>query len=108
MMTNVTFSLPEETVERLRRRAAASGKGKGAISELVREALTRYLDSLEASVKGQTFTAFKGDEIVAKADSLKKLAGALEGRGVDPRSVRIISSEPLSPVGRMGLRARSG
>ncbi|MDE1854274.1 MAG: hypothetical protein KGI38_11095 [Thaumarchaeota archaeon] len=106
-MTNITFSLPAKTIRRLRRRAADTGRKKGVISELVDEAIASYLDALESSAEGQTFTALKGERPVAEGKSLQELASALRARGVDPRSVRIVSSEPLEPVGHMGLRVHA-
>jgi len=107
MLTNVTFSLPEKTVKRLRRYARDSGKKKGVISELVDAAIRKYLEELAAPIGRQTFTAFRGEKAVAQAKSLDELATALKSRGVDPRSVKILSSEPLEPVGRIGLRVRT-
>ena len=106
-MTNVTFSLPERTVKRLRRHAADLGGRKGTISGAVDEAISRYLDSMEPRAGQPTFTAFRGETCVATAKTLEKLAAALKAEGVDPRSVRIVSSEPLEPVGRVGLRVRT-
>lgn len=105
MMTNVTFSIPEGTVRRLRRCAAESGKKKGVLSEMVDEALTSYLDSLEGA-KTETFSAVERGETVATARSLRELAEALRARGTDPRKVRIVSSEPVPPVAHFGLRLK--
>ncbi|MDG6985117.1 MAG: hypothetical protein JRM73_00015 [Nitrososphaerota archaeon] len=105
-MTNVTFSLPERTVKRLRRQAAESGGRKGAISEIVDSALTAYLDSAEEARRGETFAAKRGEEVVAEAGTLKDLADALKRKGIDWRSVRIVSSEPLEPVVHFGLRLK--
>ncbi|MDG7007265.1 MAG: hypothetical protein JRN06_03340 [Nitrososphaerota archaeon] len=105
-MTNVTFSLPEGTIRRLRKRADESGGKKGAISEMVDEALTYYLDNAEASSRGETFTATKGGVVVAQAGSLRELAALLKANQVDFRSVVILSGSPLEPVGHLGLRVR--
>jgi len=107
MLTNVTFSLPEGTVKRLRKRAKDSGRKKGAISEMVDEAIARYLDTVETPPPNLVFTALRGRTPVARAESLERLAALLKSKGTDPRSVRIISSEPLEPVGRFGLRIRA-
>lgn len=107
MLANVTFSLPDETVKRLRKRAADSGRKKGVVSQIVNEALTRYLDALDAPGESPLFTAFKGGSSIAEAKSLEGLAKALKSKGVDPRSVRVLSSEPLEPVGHLGLRVRT-
>lgn len=106
MLTNVTFSLPDRTVKRLRSRAAKSGKRKGAISEMVDTAITSYLDRTE-SAQHETFTARRGAEAVATAGSLEELAAALRAKKVDWRSVEIVSSEPIEPVVHLGLRTRS-
>jgi Arc/MetJ-type ribon-helix-helix transcriptional regulator len=102
-MVNVTFSLPEETVERLRRIAKSRGK-RGSISELVNASLTEHLSELEADTDEHWFFALRGSREVARAASLKELAAKLEAGGTDPRSVEIRSSIPTKPVARMGLR----
>lgn len=106
MMTNITFSLPERTVRRLRKRAEQLGGRKGVISEMVDDALTAYLDSAEDSAKGVVYTATKDGKAVAVAGSLRELADALRAKGVDPRSVAILSNEPVEPVVHLGLRFR--
>jgi Arc/MetJ-type ribon-helix-helix transcriptional regulator len=106
MLTNITFSLPEKTVKRLRKRVKESGGKKGSISEVVDEALSTYLDALEESARGETFMAVRGEEVVAQARSLKELAAALLEKKVDWRAVLITSSRPLEPVGHLGLRMR--
>jgi len=106
MMTNITFSLPEKTVKRLRRRAAEGGGRKGTISEMVDAALTTYLDAADSSAMGEVFTAKKGDEIVAQAKSLKALSDELGAKGIDWRRVIILSNRPLEPAGHLGLRVR--
>jgi hypothetical protein len=106
MMTNITFSLPERTVKRLRKKASESGGRKGSISGIVDEALSTYLDALEESARVETFTATRGEEVVAQAGSLKELAAALREKKVDWRSVLITSSLPLEPSGHLGIRVR--
>ncbi|MDG6910200.1 MAG: hypothetical protein JRN08_07500 [Nitrososphaerota archaeon] len=105
-MTNVTFALPERTVRRLRRRVAERGGRKGAISELVDQALTVYLDGLDDLSRGEVFYAKRGETLVAEAASLEELVEALKARKVDWRTVLITSSAPLGPAGRLGFRVR--
>ena len=106
-MVNVTFSLPDETVKKLRAAARrAGGARKGAISELVDIAVREHLKEVESRIKHEEFRAMRGNEVVAEAVSLKELALALERRGVDPREVLIVSSSPLEPSVRTGLRRR--
>lgn len=105
MMTNVTFLLPEETVRRLRRRAADRGRKKGVMSDMVDAAITAYLDRTETA-RRVTLTAKKGDEVVAVAGTLEELSKVLKAKRVDWRSVMILSSEPVDPVVHLGLRTR--
>ena len=106
-MVNVTFSLPDETVKKLREAARrAGGARKGAISELVNVAIREHLQDIESRIKHEEFRAMRGNEVVAEAVSLRELASALERRGIDPREVLILSSSPLEPSVRTGLRRR--
>jgi hypothetical protein len=106
-LVNATFSLPDETVRKLREAARrAGGSRKGAISELVDVAIKEHLQEVESRIKHEEFRAMRGNEVLAKAASLKELASALERRRVDPREVLILSSSPLEPSVRTGLRRR--
>jgi hypothetical protein len=104
MLVNVTFSLPDETVKKLREAARRNGRSKGAISELVDAAVKEHLRDIESRVKLEEFRAMRGDQTLAKADSLRELASLLERRKIDPREVLIVSSTPLEPTVRTGLR----
>ena len=105
MLVNVTFSLPEETVKRLREAARRTGgPKKGAISELVDAALKEHLQEVEARSVRQEFRASRGDLVVARAGSLRELASLLEKRGINPRDVLIESSIPLPASTKTGLR----
>jgi Arc/MetJ-type ribon-helix-helix transcriptional regulator len=106
MLTNVTFALPDKTVRRLRKRVDQLGGRKGLVSEVVDDALTAFLDSAEESARGVVYTASKDGSVIATAGSLKDMAEALREKEVDPRSVTILSSEPIEPVVRLGLRFR--
>lgn len=107
-MVNLTISLSEETVKRLRRAVKERyGGKKGALSNLIQEALRGHLDSLETVPSSQRFRALRDEKVVAEADSLEDIAAKLRGLGIDPREVRIVSSEDLSPVARAGFRARA-
>ena len=103
-MVNVTFSLPDETVRRLREAARRAGRSKGAISELVDAALREHLLDVESRAKREEFRAMRGKEVLARAGSLRELASLLERRKIDPREVLIVSSTPLEPTVRTGLR----
>lgn len=106
-MTNITISLPEETVRLLRRTARErSGGRRGAISGLVKEALEAHIAALGTHRAALAFRAYDGPNLVAESESLDEIARTLEGRGVDPRGVRIVSSRPLRQVARAGLRGR--
>lgn len=105
MLVNVTFSLPEETVKKLREAARKTGgPRKGAISELVDAALKEHLRDVESRTSNEEFRAMEGDRALAKAGTLRELAAALEKRGINPREVLIVSSSPLPPSVRTGLR----
>ena len=104
-LVNVTFSLPEETVRKLREVAKRRG-AKGAISELVDAALKEHLQEVESTEARREFRATRGDKVVAKAGSLRGLAAALEGRGINPRDVLIVSATPLPTSVKTGLRRR--
>ena len=106
-MVNVTFSLPEDTVKRLRKAALARGKRKGAISELVDAAIQERLGAVEAATAGEKFQAMKDGKELASASSLRALAAELKRLKVDPREVEILSSTPLEPLVRTGLRGHS-
>jgi Arc/MetJ-type ribon-helix-helix transcriptional regulator len=104
-MVNITISLPDDTVKRLRRAVKERyGGRKGAISGLIREALEEKLGPQEVATLPTLFKAYDGEREVAEAPGLDALASALRGRKVDPRSVRIVSSAPLRQVIRAGLR----
>jgi hypothetical protein len=104
MLVNVTFSLPEETVKKLREVARRTGGKKGAISELVGAALKEHLQEVESRNRHQEFRAMRGNRVLAKAGSLRELASLLEKRGISPREVLIVSSSPLPASVRTGLR----
>ncbi len=103
MLVNVTFSLPEETIERLRKFARLRGK-RGSISEIANAAISDHLEELEARTFKVEFRASREDKEVARAESLKVLASKLRSLDIDPRDVEIHSSIPLKPVVRSGLR----
>lgn len=107
-MVNVTVSLSEDVVKRLRRVVKQRyGSKREALSGFVEEALTELLNRLEHPQPSQTYRAYRGEEQVAEADSLEQLSSKLNKLGVDPRSVRIISSTGLRSVVRAELRART-
>ncbi len=106
MLVNVTFSLPDETVKRLRETARRTGRSKGAISELVDAALREHLQEVEARRTHQEFRATRGGIVVARAGSLRELASLLDKRGISPRDVLIESSIPLPASTKTGLRRR--
>ena len=106
-MVNVTFSLPEATVKKLREAARRGGRRKGAISEIVDAAVKQHLQEVDSRVRQEEFRALRGDQVLARAGSLRELASVLEGRKINPREVLIVSSSPLEPSVRTGLRRRS-
>ncbi|MCL5067637.1 MAG: hypothetical protein M1368_04710 [Thaumarchaeota archaeon] len=106
-MVNLTISLSDETIRRLRKtvRDRYAGK-KGAISNLIEESLREKLDSFDMPRPSQTFKAMKDGRTIAEAVDLDTLARKLDQMNVDPRSVRITSSRKLAPIVRTGLRGR--
>jgi hypothetical protein len=105
VLVNVTFSLPDETVKKLREAARnAGGRRKGAISEIVDAAVKEHLKLVDSRVKQEEFRALRGDQVLARAGSLRELASMLERRKINPREVLIVSSSPLEPSVRTGLR----
>ena len=105
-MGTLTIVLPDELEEKIRKIVAERyGGRRGALSKLIEEALRQYLDLLEREDE-QVFYAVKMGEVVASSHSLDELAAKLRKLGVDPRSVRVISSRRVKPVVRMGLRGR--
>ena len=106
-MVNVTVSLPEDVVRKLRRTVKERHGGrKGAISGLVREALEERIGSLEAATPTSRFKATKDGREIAEGASLDELASKLKARGVNPREVRILSASPVRQVVRAGLRGK--
>lgn len=109
-MTNLTISLSEETVKRLRKyvRERYNSK-KGALSGVIEESLRETLDSfsVENNSKTEIFRAVKDNTTLAEGATLNELASKLRKMKIDPRSVRIQSSRTLAPVVRAGLRGRS-
>ncbi|MFI5421272.1 MAG: ribbon-helix-helix domain-containing protein [Nitrososphaerales archaeon] len=106
-MTNLTISLSDETVQRLRKMVREKyGNKKGALSGLIEESVREKLDAVEMPQSSEIFEAVKGDRVIADADALDNLASKLKKMNVDPRSVRIISSKKLAPIARTGLRGR--
>lgn len=105
-MVNVTFSLPPETVERLRRFAKLFGK-RGTISEIVNAAISNRLEELEDRSSKIEFWASRDGKEVARSESLKGLAPKLKSLGIDPRDVEICSSVPIKPLVRTGLRGHA-
>ncbi|MBI2648973.1 MAG: hypothetical protein HYW93_04890 [Thaumarchaeota archaeon] len=105
-MVNITISLPEQTVRRLRRAVRVTyGGRKGALSGFIKEAIDEHFESLQ-SEPPRTFRATDKERMIAEGSSLEELASRLGELGVDPRSVRIISSTKISPVAKAGFRAR--
>lgn len=104
-MVNLTISLSEETVQKLRKTVRERyGNRKGAISGMIEESLKQKLDSFELPQSSQTFKAVKSNRVVAEAENLDTLAKRLREINVDPRSVRILSSRKLAPIARTGPR----
>lgn len=106
-MVNLTISLSDETIQKLRRAVRERyGDKKGALSGLIEDSVREKLDEFDVVSSAQSFKAMKGDRAIAEADSLSNLAAMLEKMSVNPRSVRIVSSKKLETVVRSGIRGR--
>ncbi len=106
-MVNLTVSLSEETVRKLRRTIRVRyGSRHGALSGLVEEGIREVLGRLETPSPKERFRALQGGEVLVEADDLDQLALRLRKLNVDARSVRILSTTYLAPMARAGFRAR--
>lgn len=100
-MGTLTISISDDVEKRLRDVVKEKhGSSKGAMSKVIEEALKIYFSILEK--KKKVFRAYRGEELVAEAHDLEELAKILREKNVDPRSVKIVSSEHIKPVARMG------
>lgn len=106
-MVNVTVSLSEETVRRLRQVVKdVYGSRKGTLSTLVEGAIKEALDEESNGGIAPGYRAIRSGKVIAEASGLGELAKRLRREGVDPRGLRIESTTPLNPVVRTGPRAR--
>lgn len=102
-MGTLTISLSDEVEKKLREVVKNMyDSSKGAISRVIEDALRSYFSTLHR--KTVYFRAYKDDNLVAQATSLDELAEILREKKVDPRDVRIISTEPIRPVIKRGWR----
>ncbi|RLI75810.1 hypothetical protein DRP05_14085 [Archaeoglobales archaeon] len=102
-MGTLTIALNDEIERKLREEVERLyGSSKGAISKVIEDALKHYFSSLRK--KERLFRAYKGRELVAEAKTLDELSMLLRKRGIDPRTVKVVSSEPFKQVVRSGWR----
>lgn len=107
-MINVTVSMSEETVRRLRKVVKeVYGSRKGMLSSLVEGAINEALDREGNGGFARRYRAIRSGKLIAEAADLEELAAELKRRGMDPRGLRIESTDPLSPISRTGPRASS-
>ncbi len=104
-MGTLTIVLSDEVEEELRRVVREMyGAEKGNLSKFVEDAIRNYIHSLR---KGESvYRAYKGDKLIAEAESLEELAKLLREKGVDIRGLRVIRSD-LKKVARAGYRMRT-
>lgn len=106
-MVNVTISLSEETIRRLRKVVSERfASKKGALSGFVEDALHESLARVERAPPIQLFSALKENRVIARARSLESLASELRRLAVNPRGVRIVCTSPVAPVARAGFRGK--
>ena len=105
-MGTLTIVLSDEVERKLRETVSKRGSGKGMLSKIIEEALKSYLTSLER--RDRMYKAYKDDELVAEAESLDELANMLRSKGIDPRGLKIISTEVIKARARSGYRIRGG
>ena len=104
-MVNVTVSMSEQTVRRLRKVVReVYGSRKGTLSSLVESAINESLDRKSNGGKPPVFRALKEGETMAEAADLQALADLLRQKGLDPRGMRIVSTSPPSSTARIGPR----
>ncbi len=101
-MGTLTISISDEIERKLRSVVKEHGSGKGTMSKIIEDALKVYFSMLEK--KKKYFRAYKEEKLIAEAQDLEKLAEILKEKNIDPRSVKIVSSEAIKPVSRMGWR----
>jgi len=70
-MTNLTISLSDDTIKKLRRAVRNHyGGRKGALSGLIEESVREKLEAFETPLQSQIFRAMKGGRLIAEADDL--------------------------------------
>ena len=107
-MPHMTIAMSEETSNRLRKVVKEMyGSRKGALSNLIEEAVKEFLDRFDRPKAFESFKALKDDKVVAEAGGLEELASKLKNLGIEPRNLKIISSKRLSPIARAGFRAKA-
>ncbi len=106
-MPTLTIVLSETLAQRLRRtvRELYGGK-KGAMSQIISEALNAHLNRTQPSTQIEHFQAYKADKKIAEASSLPDLAKQLREKEISPRSLRIISTRKLAPLAKAGYRTK--
>ncbi|MEM2275854.1 MAG: hypothetical protein QXN75_04510 [Thermoproteota archaeon] len=108
-MGTITISLSDEIEKKLRDIAKhLYGSSRGGMSKVIENALTSYFAILNKATEGDktVFKAFKGNNVVAEANTLGELAAILKSKGIEPRGIRIISTKPVKPVIRGGYRMK--
>jgi len=107
-MGTITLFLKDD-VEKILREIARYlyGSKKGSLSKVVEDALNLYRHVIEERGKRYFYKAYKGDILVAEANSIDELAEKVRSKGVDVRGLRIISSKPLNKKIRTGYRFHS-
>lgn len=102
-MGTITVVISDELEKEVRKIISREGRQrKGALSQLVENALRTYLETLKT--RQTTFKAIKDGKVVAQAENLEQLAAKLKKSGINPRQVRIIATPQPKTRKKMGLR----
>ncbi|MFP3909727.1 MAG: hypothetical protein ACLFVX_07695 [Archaeoglobaceae archaeon] len=104
-MGTLTIVLDDDVEKELRRAVSELyGSSKGSLSRIIEDALRNYLHSAKEEKK--CYRAYKDNELVAESESIDELAAIIKEKDLDPRGLRITSSEEVKKVARTGYRLR--
>ncbi len=104
-MGTLTIVLDDEVEKELRKAVSELyGSSKGSLSRVIEDALRNYFHSAKEEKK--CYRAYKENKVVAEAESVDGLAKMVKENDLDPRELRITSSEEVKRVAQTGYRLR--